>query len=282
MDSARARFDSALAGVPVTPVVTGLSFVDPALLPGPGGPARRPAAALAHACAELYLDFAFVPSWEPWALDAVAGLRTAGVVALWAVPGVFTPVLEGEGAGAVLRATERDPGRLAEALDSATRLSASAIDAGIAAGADAIVVADDLAGADGPIASPSFLDAEVFPRLALLAEVARAADLRALLHCDGDARRILALVRDSGFSGVHGDCGGAQGVEPSLEVARAVGIALVGGVPTSTLTGPASGAAAPAATLADGGGLLIADDGGLTSPEQVAALFIALRAVNHG
>jgi len=283
MGSARVRFDSALSGAPVNPVVAGLTFVDPALLPGPGGLARSPAAALAHACAGLHLDFAFVPSWAPWALAAVSELRAAGVCVLWTVAGVFTPVLEGEGAGAALRATERDPGRLTEALDRSAALAGSAIAVAIAAGADAVVVADDLAGADGPLVSPAFLDAEVFPRLALLAAQAADAGLPAVLHCDGASEILYGSIREAGFAAVHGDCGGARRTAAALAAARRAGLALAGGIAASQLTDLARAAAAgaAAATMATSGGLLVCDDGGVATAAECAALFAALGAARR-
>jgi len=277
------RFRLALSGAPVTPVATGLSFVDPSLLPGPGGPARSHASALANACEGLRLDFAFVPSWEPWALDAVGMLRAVGVAVAWVVPGVLTPVFEGLGAGEVLRATERDPGRLAEALDEATTRSESAIDAGIAAGADAIVIADDLAGADGPLVPPSFLDPEIVPRLARLVARAAAVGLPAVLHCDGVAAPLYAPAHAAGFAAVHGDCGGPARVAAALALARRVGVMLAGGIGASQLTdlARATAAGATAATLAAQGGLLVCDDGGVATRAECAALFAALGAARR-
>lgn len=282
-DGATDRLEQALGGMLVDPLVRGLSFVDPGLLPGPAGPARSAASALANAVCELRLDFAFVPSWEPWALEAVAALDRAGVAALWVVPGVVWPALERLGVEEGLRVAVREPVRLAQAMDAAFASARAAAEAGVLAGARALVVADDMAGATGPLLDGRWLAGEAFPRLARLAHVARGAGRPALLHCDGDARSLLASVRDAGFLALHGDCGGEAGVSAALEAARAVGVALVGGLPTAALTDAAHGALAGAlaATLARQGGLLVADDGGLTTPEQVAALFAALGAIGR-
>jgi len=277
------RFRLALTGAAVTPVVEGLTFVDPSLLPGPGGRARPPASALAHACRDLGLDFAFVPSWEPWAPAASVGLHAVGVAAVWVAPGVLTPVFEVLGAAAGLRMIAADVARLAFALDDAAALAASAIDAGTALGVDAIVVADDLAGAAGPIAAPAFLDAEVFPRLARLAERAAAAGVPAILHCDGAADALYAPARAAGFAAVHGDCGGAGRTAAALAAARRAGVALIGGLAASQLTDAVRGAAAgaSAAALAAQGGLLLADDGGVAGAAECAALFAALGAARR-
>lgn len=281
--SSTTRFVRVLTGERLSPPARGLTFVDPALLPGPGGAARRPAKALAHACADLRLDFAFVPSWEPWAFDALRELAAARVAALWVVPGVWWPALETLGVERALRLAAREPSVLASEFDRSMPVVLSAASAGLEAGADALVVADDLAGDAGPFAAPQLLAAEVFPRLGRIAAVAADAGAPALLHCDGDARSLFAFARGSGFSAVHGDCGGSTLVAGALAAARAEGLVLVGGLPSSVLTDPLGGtlAGAVAATMAEGSGLLVADDGGLSTPGQVAALFAALGAAGR-
>ena len=271
------RLVAALIGGVIEPPVRGLSFVDPALLPGATAQASPPVA-LASTCAALRLDFAFVPSWEPWALDAVSALSVEGVSTLWVVPGVVWPALEALGIDEGLRMSLRDPARLADAMNAALATALGRAAAGIEAGTAALVVADDMAGSAGPLLSGGWLGAEAFPRLARIASLAADAGLPALLHCDGDARSLFALARGAGFRGVHGDCGGVTGIESALEAARSARIALVGGIPTSELSDPEGGArtGAKAALLARGGGLLISDDGGLTTSRQVAALITAL------
>jgi hypothetical protein len=277
------RFRRALTGEAVLPVAEGLTFVAPSLLPGPGGSARAPQLALARACADLRLDFAFVPSWEPWALAAVAELHAVGVAAAWAVPGVLTPTLDLLGAAAGLRMIAADPARVTAELDAAEARAASALAVGIAAGADAIVVADDLAGGAGPIAAPAYLESDVFPRLARLAQPAGAAGLPALLHCDGAVDVLYAFARSAGFVAVHGDCGGPMCTAAALAAARRAGVALIGGLAASQLTDAARGAAAgaSAAALATGGGLLLADDGGVAGVAECAALFAAFGAARR-
>lgn len=274
------RLVAALIGGVIEPPVRGLSFVDPALLPGATAQASPPVA-LASTCAALRLDFAFVPSWEPWALDAVSALSVEGVSTLWVVPGVVWPALEALGIDEGLRMSLRDPARLADAMNAALATALGRAAAGIEAGTAALVVADDMAGSAGPLLSGGWLGAEAFPRLARIASLAADAGLPALLHCDGDARSLFALARGAGFRGVHGDCGGVTGIGPALEATRSARIALVGGLATSDLSDPGRGARAgeDAAVLARGGGLLISDDGGLTTPRQMEALIAALEAL---
>jgi hypothetical protein len=275
-----ARFESALAGAIVRPPARGLSFVDPKLLPGPTGSGRCPDTALARAAGDLRLDFAFVPSWEPWAARAVEALRGAGVAPLWVVPGVVWPALEVLGVEEGLHASVRAPGLLTQAMDGALALARRSAQDGLGQGACGLVVADDMAGARGPLLDAAFLARHAFPRLAGLAAMAAAAGVPALLHCDGDARSLFEETRAAGFAAVHGDHGGGDGIGDALRAARRARIALVGGLPTASMTDPAAGALAGtiAATLAEGGGLLVSDDGGITTASQVAALFGALGA----
>jgi len=272
------RFAAALAGAPVSPPVAGLSFVDPWLL---GDAGTDPPAALTKACRDHALDFAFVPSWEPWAARAVPLLAEAGVAALWVVPGVLWTALEAVGIASGLRAVVLEPLVLADPLDSALETALTAVARGAIAGAVAIVVADDLAGDAGPLVDPAFLRRAVFPRLAALAALAEDAGLLALLHTDGDVRALMTTIAAYGFAGVHGDAAGGRVLSESLASARAAGLTALGGIPTLALADDdtARAAAVRARELADNGGLVLTDDGGLTNPPEASALLAALDTV---
>jgi hypothetical protein len=290
-----ARFTRALAGEWVEPPVTGVTFVDPQLLGAVSGDASARAGKdapespgaiarlLARVCRHERLDFAFVPSWMPWALEAVFSLTTAGVASAWVVPGVLWPALEAVGVADGLRAVESDPHALAEPFDEATLRALAAAGTGRAAGAAAVVVADDLAGAAGPLLGPAFLKAEVFPRLARIAHTAREREVPAILHCDGDVRTLMEAAAAAGFTAVHGDGGGTGRLE-SLAAARAAGLALIGGISTASLVDrtAAVGAGGRAHRLACEAGLLVSDDGGITTAREAAALLAALHGVQAG
>jgi hypothetical protein len=274
-ETAPARFARALSGDVVKPPVTGITFVDPWLL----GESADRASTLASSCREMALDFAFVPSWEPWAVRAVPLLADAGVAVSWVVPGVLWPTLESMGLATGLRAAALDPASLADDFDAALGSAREAVARGVGAGADAIVVADDLAGGGGPLVDPAFLRTAVFPRLAVLARAASDAGIPALLHTDGDVRSLMTAIAAAGFAGVHGDAGGGRHVESSLAAARAAGLVMVGGIPTAALADEDTAALAGrhAGSLAAGGGLLPGDDGGVTTAAQAVALLYALR-----
>lgn len=277
----RDRFLHALAGERVAQVVTGLTFVDPSLLGAdPGAPDAPPAGRLVRAGAREGLDFAFVPSWEPWAAEACASLTGAGIGCAWVVPGVLWPALEATGVATGLRAAAAGPDALAEPLDDALEHALHATRSGLRAGAAAIVVADDLAGSSGPLVDPAFLRAAVFPRLAAVTATASDAEVPAVLHSDGDIRTLMSATAVTGFVAVHGDSGGGRWFEESVRPARAAGLAVIGGLPTALLSDEATAVAAAeaAGVLASGGGLLVADDGGVTTPAEAAHLLLALRA----
>jgi len=278
VDSATARVLRALAGETVVPPVTGITFVEPGLLGFDGGEGAAPAARLAATCADAGLDFAFVPSWEPWALEAVSVLASAGVACLWVVPGVCWPTLESVGVASALRAAAHGPSELDEPLDAALARCLRAADAGIRAGVDALVVADDLAGSAGPLLDPIFLRAAVFPRLAVAAAAAESVGVPAILHSDGDVRGLMSAIATSGFVALHGDAGGGRYVEDSLAAARAAGLVMIGGIPTAALADHdgAVAAGARAGALAFDDGLLVADDGGVSTVGEARALLGAL------
>jgi hypothetical protein len=289
-----ARFTRALAGEHVEPPVTGVTFVDPRVLGDASGvasgcddadtPEGRAAIArlLARVCGAERLDFAFVPSWAPRAREAAFSLATAGVAVAWVVHGVFWPALEALGVAEGLRAVASDPRAFVRPLDEAMVRAAGAAAAG-GAGVAAVVVADDLAGSAGPLLSPAFLKAQVFPRLGRIANAARTRGVPAVLHSDGDVRSLMEAAALAGFVAVHGD-GGASGRLESLAAARLAGVALIGGIPTAALDDGSAAAAVGerARRLACEGGLLVADDGGITTVRQASALLAALRHVRAG
>lgn len=280
-DGTLGRIARALAGEAVEPPVAGLSFVPPGVLPGlAADPAPAPAHALARACADARLDLVFAPAREEWAPQLVREAHESGVAAWWVVDGPVWRALGALGLDAGLRASVREPGVLRSGMRDALEAALPLVRRGLELGADALVVADDLAGAGGPLFPPAFVEAEIAPLLAELIEPARVAGVACVLHSDGDMRLLLAAVASAGFAAVHGDLGGAALLEAAAASARAAGLALVGGIPTSALGSPMSAVAAGslAAGLARAGGVLVCDDGGVETREQAAALFAALGA----
>lgn len=275
------RTMSALSGEAVVPPAHGVTFLAPGVVLG-ARDSEAPERDLARAYAETGLDFAFVMSWEPWAGRLVGLLHHAGIAALWVVPGVLWPALEVVGVGEGLRATAREPDSLAPELDSAAGAMRDAVALGVGLHADAMVIAEDLAGETGALVAPDFVSDHVLPRLSRGVATASRGDIPVLLHSDGDISVFLSGLRDAGFAGVHAGGPDADAFGRLHARARRSGLAIVGGLPARGLAKglPAAVLAGTSlAILAQSGGLLVADDGGITTPEEYSALLAAFAAM---
>ena len=282
-DDSAHRLRAALGGASLEPPVTGLTFVAPEAL-APGLEAKvGPARALADSAASAAVDFAFVPSWEEWAADALRELVLAGVAALWVVQGALWPALRIVGVAEGLQATVVQPEGLVPMLNAALTGALAGVQAGLALGASGIVVAEDLAGAGGPLIAPDFATDEVFTRLRVLAQAATRRGVPTILHTDGDARAFFRPALRAGFVALHGDFGGEGNLERALRAARPLGLTLAGGLATAALTDAARATllGTSVSVEAAAGRLLIADDGGIETPQQGAALLEALAAARR-
>ncbi|MBN2848449.1 MAG: hypothetical protein JXP72_08390, partial [Coriobacteriia bacterium] len=97
----------------------------------------------------------------------------------------------------------------------------------------------------------------------------------------GDIRPLLPAIARAGFVAVH--AGGGLNVDAFERLfwsARAEGLAVIGGLPTVELRNAvrAEALGSRIGVLARAGGLLVSDDGGITTPLEVSALVTALAA----
>jgi hypothetical protein len=275
----RVRF--ALAGGPGEPCV-GVTFLPAEAVRALawGTPADVPV--VTAVCSRLSPEFAFVESWGKDALSACEAVAECGTVPFWVVRGPLDAVASERGWSETLAATVREPAALGPALDTAVDAARASVRAAAERGAGAVVVADDLAGADGPLLAPDFALAELLPRAGRIASAAAAVGLPAVWHSDGDTRAFLGAAAREGFAGVHP---GGLGPDPFRQLfgsARREGLVVLGGVPGWALrsgTPSAIGAATSAALIARSGGLLVCDDGGVTTGEELGALIAALQSV---
>ena len=268
-------------GAAGTPFPAGLSFVPPSALTPVAAGQADPADALAAACQTLALSFAFVPATAPWAERAVELLSGQGVAPLWAVDGPLWPVIEARGALDGLRATLTHPEEIGGELDAGLDLIVHDMTRGVELGARAVVLAEDLAGTDGPLVAPDFAIAELLPRYERVTRIARALGVPAVLHSDGDVRSLLPAIAGAGFSAIHAGGGlGFEAFDRLFWAARDAGLAVMGGLLTAELGNPARAEAigSTIGVLAQAGGLFVADDGGITTPSEVANLVSALAA----
>ncbi|HZL07298.1 MAG TPA: hypothetical protein VFE45_18085, partial [Coriobacteriia bacterium] len=152
---------------------------------------------------------------------------------------------------------------------------------GLERGARAIVIAEDLAGTAGPLVAPDFAIETLLPQLGAIVKVANESDAPAVLHSDGDIRLLLGAVRRAGFSAVHAGGGlGFDGFERLFWAARAEELAVLGGLQSLELTSltRAESLGSRVGLLARAGGLLVADDGGISTTGEGVALVHALAA----
>ncbi|MGB4592734.1 MAG: uroporphyrinogen decarboxylase family protein, partial [Coriobacteriia bacterium] len=214
----------------------GLTFVpsDALVLVAPA--ATDHLGSLLAACGELDAAFAFVPWWERWSHRALRPLAEASVAPFAVFAGPLWPVLEERGITAGLLDTLLNPEQIAAELDvRLCEIEAGVRDA-IDGGARAIVIAEDVAGSEGPLVAPDFAIGTLLPRLASVARLANEAGVPAILHSDGDIRSLLGAIKRAGFSAVHAGGGlGFDAFERLFWAARGDGLALVGGLQTVEL-----------------------------------------------
>jgi len=243
-----------------------------------GTATEGPADSLVTVVRALSLDVAFVPAEMAWATDAVERLRDADVAVVWAVGGVLGRAGARLGWTEAIRLSAANPTALTIALDEALHDTLVEVRAGIAAGADAILVADELSGASGPLVSPDYALDALMPCYHRCAGEINAAGVPALFHSDGDVRALMPALARAGFSAIH--LGGLS-PEPflsSLAAARSAGLVVIGGIEAAALIGGARRTGEHAAGAALAGGLIICDDGGMTTAEELTAFASAIDA----
>lgn len=279
MKSARSVGDDLVRGLlrGRSGLAAGFSFVPEAAIAGmmwghPGTPR------LAAACCELGLDFAFVASGEPGARALAEAVASCGASVFWTVEGPFGRVSAERGWSRTLADTARLTLDLTDALDRATLDAATEIAAAPPA-AVACVIAEDIAASYGPLLAPDYVFAELIPRLGRLVAAATNRGMDPVLHSDGDTRVVIDALVDAGFLGLHVGGVSYDEFEMIYQSARAAGLSVIGGLSGDDLRAGvprAMKAGVTAGMLAMSRGLLVADDGGLTTSEEVAALVAAI------
>ncbi|PKQ15676.1 MAG: hypothetical protein CVT67_08100 [Actinobacteria bacterium HGW-Actinobacteria-7] len=220
---------------------------------------------------EMHLDFMFVDGERSGAAQACGALDRFGTVPVWTVSGVIGRVAAAQGWAEVIRASAGTPSSLVASLAEALHISLEAIREGVRAGCQAFVVADDLSSSAGWLVSPDFaLDVAVPCYRNMAAEIAHGGGVVAF-HSDGDIRALYGALARAGFSAVHLAGLNAEATAGSVSAARDVGLTPMAGISVGgiALQG-AHEAGVRAAALAKAGSLLICDDGGMSTPEELA------------
>ncbi|MBE0416556.1 MAG: hypothetical protein IBX63_02190 [Coriobacteriia bacterium] len=276
-----ARVRRALAGEPGEPC-TGITFLAEDAIRALAWGSSADSPLVTAVCSRLAPDFAFVESWIGDASATCQSVAGCGTVPFWVVRGPLDAVANARSWSESLAATVRDAAALAPLLDGGVEAACMSVRVAAACGAGAIVVADDLAGADGPLMAPDFALSELLPRLGVIAATAVGEDLPAIWHSDGDTRAFLGAAARGGFAGVHP---GGLGPDPFRRLfgrARQEGMVVLGGLPGWALRAgvpSALRAATSASVIARSGGLLVCDDGGVSTGEEIGALIAALQTV---
>lgn len=240
---------------------------------------RKAPVLVATACEKMLLDFVFVPSWEPWADEAADRIASCGTAALWVVPGPFALLAGEDGWTATIKRSAAEPEALRRSLEAQLDSIVEAVRRGARLGVTAIVVAEDLGGEDGLLVSPDFAFDEIMPLLGRVAQTAAEEGLLSVWHSDGDIRALLRSAKKNGFIAVHPGGLSADAFERLYGDARALNLSVIGGVSGEALRsgGPASiRAGVSAGLLSRAGGLLVSDDGSISTSEEVAALMMAI------
>lgn len=245
-----------------------------------GTGAEGPSESLEAVVRALSLDFAFVPAEAVWAEGAVVPLHAADAAAVWAIPGVLSRIADEVGWTETLRMSASEPGALAAGLAEALHEALVDVRRGVSAGADIVLVADELAGAAGPLVAPDYALDALVPCYQHLAAEAEKGGAPAALHSDGDVRVLMPAFQRAGLSALHVGGLGPDAFAASLAAARVAGLVVLGGIEAATLLEGARHAGERVGRAAVSGGLIVCDDGGLTRPEEVAAYATALEAAH--
>jgi len=266
-----------------------------ALLPGAGDPAGSigatflpiaaarelgwgrgsEAAVMAAACERIGLDFVFIPAEEPWAAEALDRVTAAGTAPVWVVSGPFGEVAHRRGWFETLRDSAADPDGLSAEMQAAMPALREQVRRGSSLGAAAILIAEDMAGADGPLIAPDFALERILPLLGELAQIANEDGVLAGLHSDGDFRWALSAARTQGFITVHPGGLPDPAFDCFSQAAASAGVGVLGGLETRVLSAPDEPPGRLAERVHDLAlrpGISIADDGGMMTPADLQGL----------
>lgn len=174
-----------------------------------------------------------------------------------------------------------------QVFEEAAHLVKKTIDQAVLAGADAIVICDDLCGANSPLVHPLFVIGELVPLYTQIADKIKAAGIPAIFHSDGDIREYYPALYDAGFDAVHV---AHPSYETTLLMAQAAldrGLSVLGGIVTAHLlerpleeqVQQAKAFMQLEKTHGSKHSILLCDDGGLQSKEETARVIEIVRSI---
>ncbi|MCL2503309.1 MAG: hypothetical protein FWE94_01655 [Coriobacteriia bacterium] len=251
-----------------------------------GGPSAESGPETLALVAQAFdVDLAFVPASEPWGTDAVKALKSAGIAAGWIVEGVVSRVALERGWFPTIAESARSPQNLAVALRDAMRSCLFDVRRGHLAEADVLLCGDDLAGSAGWLLAPDFVLETLMPCYCAIAKV-WGKGRPAVFHSDGDIRVVYSALAAAGFSAVHIAGGQRVSLRKAFTAACSAGLVPMGGVEIRNLAvsdvQQAGYQAESLADLTDFESAVIADDGAITTAEELALFGSAIESVRRG
>ncbi len=227
----------------------------------------------------LGADLAFVPQ-EEWAAETVGALRRGDVAAAWTVAGPIGRWARSSGWPDVLMRCARDPVGASDQLSSWLPEILSDVQRGLAAGADAIVVADDVAGDGGRMFSADVVRSLSRFVLTPIAQLSTRHGVPTVFHSDGDLSPFLTYLGDAGVRGVHVALPGGCLIGDVVEAADKAGLVVLGGIGVRDVSRGDTSDADDAVKLARTGALMLTDDGGILTEQDVILIRSFFRRVS--
>ena len=233
-------------------------------------------------CQELGMDFVSLPVGNPGSSPSgyrlfspadVEGAAKSGLFVVAVISGPFQRMVERSGLGPTLADIGRDAVKIGETLRDEAHRAALLIDMCTERGADAVVIADDLAYNMGTFLSPATFCEIIHPLYRELVDKVHHRGSYAILHSDGNITSIVPDIVSSGFDGL--SCQEECTDLVSLKRIYGTSLTLLAGLSCELLNAGSLTARRKqrflegTASLSEGGGLILCSSSGLYSSRML-------------
>ncbi len=164
------------------------------------------AAALAAAAEGLGLSLVGIDVEDETSRGALRAGRYSGLEPFFVVGYLSGPIarlIAHAGFFNAMIALKKDPALATRMAEAAVRDAKKAVKTAQANGMRAIAVADDIAGGEGLFFSFDYFAAQLLPVYRTIAETIKANNLYAFFHSDGNMRKAIAPLAESGYDCIH-------------------------------------------------------------------------------
>jgi uroporphyrinogen decarboxylase len=166
--------------------------------------------------ARLNSDLAVLPIEDShWARPSLDVLIEAGYFVFGLIQGPLTLLIHELGWHVTSRLLLKNPQDARRIMQKLANAAAQKVNAGLEAGCDGVVIADDLAGSQGPMVSPALLRECYFPALGNLIRETGSDNNPHIFHSDGDITDLVVPLMEAGCRGIHG-LQPSAGIGPAL------------------------------------------------------------------